>query len=86
MHVSLLFAALASLVVGGVTRTYVLHVPPHPAKSPALIVAFHGHLGTGAHMEELSGFDALSDRDGFVVAYPDGLDRGWNDGRTGGSN
>jgi polyhydroxybutyrate depolymerase len=27
------------------------------------------------------GFDALADRDGFVVVYPEGLGGGWNDGR-----
>lgn len=86
MHLAMLLGAFASLIVGGVTRTYVLHVPPHAPKSPALIVAFHGHLGSGANMEKLSGFDAPSDRKGFIVAYPDGLQRGWNDGRTGGSN
>jgi polyhydroxybutyrate depolymerase len=25
--------------------------------------------------------DAVADREGFIIAYPDGIDRGWNDGR-----
>jgi len=35
------------------------------------------------HMERLTtgGFNALSDKEGFVVVYPDGIERHWNDGR-----
>jgi len=69
------------LVVGGVSRTYVLHVPPSPGRSMPLVLSFHGHGGTGDEQSHLTGFDALADRDGFIVAYPDGIDRGWNDGR-----
>ncbi|HTX60449.1 MAG TPA: PHB depolymerase family esterase [Verrucomicrobiae bacterium] len=72
-----------SIVVGGVTRTYVLHLPAGLKPGAPLIVAFHGHFGTGQSQERLTGLDALSDRYGFVVAYPDGVDRGWNDGRGG---
>ncbi len=50
---------------------------------PAVFV-LHGGLGSGEQAEEFSGFDALADRDGFVVIYPDGLRRQWNDGREGG--
>lgn len=35
-------------------------------------------------MEAVTGLSALSDRHGFVVAYPEGVDRTWNDGRSGG--
>jgi polyhydroxybutyrate depolymerase len=72
-----------TITVGGVQRTYVLHVPAQLKPSPPLILAFHGHFGTGAGQARLSGFDALADRYGFVVAYPDGINRGWNDGRSG---
>ncbi len=68
---------------GGRTRTYLVHVPesydgsrPYP-----LVVGFHGHGGQGANQRKMSGMDAVADREGFIVAYPDGVDRGWNDGR-----
>ncbi len=32
-------------------------------------------------MERLTRFDEVADRHGFLVAYPDGLDHHWNDGR-----
>jgi polyhydroxybutyrate depolymerase len=69
------------LTFGGRDRTYLVHVPAvHPAH-PALVVSLHGSLGDGAAQSRLTGFDALSDHDGFVVAYPDGVDRSWADGR-----
>lgn len=70
-----------SLVSDGLVRTYRVHVPPAlPAGSrPPLVLVLHGHGGTGAQAERAYGFDALADREGFVVAYPDGVDRGWND-------
>jgi len=72
-----------TLLVGSVARTYLLHVPPHLAKSgAALILVFHGRGGDGVGMERLTGFSALADRAGFVVAYPNGLNRSWNDGRA----
>jgi len=72
-----------TLQVGEVQRTYLLHVPASydGTKSVPLVLAFHGALGTGLGMSRLTAFSALSDRKGFVVAYPDGLNRQWNDGR-----
>jgi polyhydroxybutyrate depolymerase len=75
--------APGSIVVGGVTRTYVEHVPAKLGSSVPLLLSFHGHFGTGAGQARLTNFSALSDRYGFVVVYPDGIDRGWNDGRGG---
>ena len=70
-----------SITVDGVRRTYVLHVPDGIAGKVPLVLSFHGHGGDGAWRSRLTGFDALSDRDRFIVAYPDGIDRAWNDGR-----
>lgn len=68
--------------VDGVSRRYSLHLPTtRPAGRLPLVLAFHGRLGTGADMERLSGLSDLADRDGFVVAYPDGLQRAWNGGQ-----
>jgi len=72
-----------SIVVGGVTRTYVAHVPAKLGSSVPLVLSFHGHFGTGAGQARLTNFSALSDRYGFVVVYPDGINRSWNDGRGG---
>jgi polyhydroxybutyrate depolymerase len=63
------------LVVGGVTRTYRLHVPPSYASGTPvpLVLAFHYLGGSGALMESLTGFSPLADQRGFIVAYPDGV-------------
>lgn len=39
----------------------------------ALVVALHGGGGTGAHFEQIAGFDNLADSAGFIVAYPDAV-------------
>lgn len=74
-----------SVVAGGLVRTFRLYVPPsHDRTRPApLLVALHGGGGTGAAMERLTlgGLNRLAARDGFVVVYPDGVERHWNDGR-----
>jgi len=72
-----------SIVVGGVKRTYVAHVPAKRGSSVPLVLSFHGHFGTGAGQARLTNFSALSDTYGFIVVYPDGINRGWNDGREG---
>jgi len=69
------------ITVDGLDRTYLLHVPANLPAHPALILAFHGGGGTAAGMEKLTGFDALADERGFIMVYPQGLQRRWNDGR-----
>jgi polyhydroxybutyrate depolymerase len=71
-----------SIDVSGTTRTYVLHVPSSvTAQTPApLVVDFHSLMSTGASEESLSSYTAMSDQQGFVIAFPDGIDGAWNIG------
>jgi polyhydroxybutyrate depolymerase len=65
-------------------RTYYLHVPANlPADKPVpLVLVFHGGGGTALGMERyLTHFSQLADHEGFLVAYPEGVDKNWNDGR-----
>ena len=66
--------ATGSVTVDGTDRTYRLHVPPGLASGSAvpLLVALHGGGGSGAQFASASGFDAVADREGFVVVYPNG--------------
>jgi poly(3-hydroxybutyrate) depolymerase len=66
--------------VNGVRRTYLLHAPPgYTAGAPVpLVIAMHFYPGTGAAIRDLIAMDARADRHNFLVAYPDGLDRGFN--------
>ncbi|MES9536052.1 MULTISPECIES: PHB depolymerase family esterase [unclassified Actinomadura] len=71
-------------------REYLLHVPAkvadgdwkdgRPADRPALVIALHGGLANMSKMQDLTGFDKLSDEHGFLVAYPDGFMTTWNAG------
>jgi polyhydroxybutyrate depolymerase len=92
IFVSLLAAASAlaqterrTLEVDGRTRTYLLHVPSGlPRGRPAaLVLVFHGGGGQGLGTERLTHFSRIADRENFIVAYPDGINRRWNDGRNG---
>lgn len=73
----------ASVRQGERRRHYVLYLPAHPAERPALLVVLHGSGSNGERMRRESGyrFDALADRDGFLVLYPDGFEGHWNDCR-----
>jgi polyhydroxybutyrate depolymerase len=75
-----------SIMWGGLTRTYRLHVPAtyDQSRPMPLVIALHGGGGTGARMEKLTldGFNTLGDKEGFLVVYPDGIENHWNDGRA----
>lgn len=49
-----------------------------------LVIVLHGFLGRGASMRRKTGFDGLAAQHGFIVVYPDGVRRRWNDGRGAG--
>jgi polyhydroxybutyrate depolymerase len=71
-----------ALEVDGITRSYHLHVPSAVGPTPApLVLVFHGGGGTGPSTERLTRFTALADREGFLVAFPEGVEKNWNDGR-----
>ena len=76
------------LKVMGAKRDYWLHIPANydHQKETALVVVVHGAFSTARKMEKESGFSALADREGFLVAYPSGayglfgLFQHWNAG------
>lgn len=60
--------------VMGARRQYRLHIPAghRPDKPAALVLVLHGAFSTARRMEQTSGFSEVSDREGFLVAYPSG--------------
>ena len=62
------------LSFGGRTRDVRLHVPPAAAtgRPLPLVLNLHGATQNGFLEEAQTGMDASSDRDGYLVAYPDG--------------
>ena len=63
----------------GKQRTYVLTAPdtPQAGKMP-LVIALHFYPGSGRAMADLTGFSEVAERESFLVAYPDGLNGGFN--------
>ncbi|MHA6792820.1 alpha/beta hydrolase family esterase [Pseudonocardia bannensis] len=64
----------------GAGRTAVVVHPPTAGPGAPLVVVLHGAGGSAADARAHLGWDALGERDGFVVAYPDGVDGTWNAG------
>src|SRR5881227_2006991 len=69
------------LVFGGLPRTYQLHVPAGLDRPAGLVINLHGAGQTGGEQSAVTNYNAIADQNGFVVAYPDGIDFSWADGR-----
>jgi polyhydroxybutyrate depolymerase len=74
---------LSKLTVGALTREYLLHVPADLAKDTAvpLVFVFHGGNGQAFGTMNLTKLNDVADREKFLVVYPQGIGRSWNDGR-----
>ena len=72
-----------TLRVHGVPRSFLLFVPTSYRRGQPmpLVVMFHAGGVTARRMPAHTGLSRLAEREGFVVAYPEGLGRRWNDGR-----
>jgi polyhydroxybutyrate depolymerase len=70
---------------GSKSRTYISYHPKTLKPSPALLIVLHGTGINGAKVRQWTGyeFDQMADQYGFLVVYPDGYDKNWNDCRKG---
>jgi len=65
-----------TLQYGGQERSYLLHLPESlPNRPLPMVVVLHGGGGSAESAAKMTGFDAEADKDGFIVAYPNGTDR-----------
>ena len=83
----LLVAALAAAFAFGVDRTngklissgqereYLLYVPPsyNPQTPVPLVISIHGYSDWPAHHMQMTGWNDLADKHGFLVVYPAGV-------------
>ena len=67
-------------------RAYLLHTPPELRRTPRLaegrpaMVVLHGLRSNAVDVAREYGFSDLADRDGVLVAYPEGVRRSFNAG------
>jgi polyhydroxybutyrate depolymerase len=66
-----------TLQIGSRARTLLVHLPPRFAeRGPlAVLLAYHGGGGSAQGFQKYAGLDAVADREGFAVVYPDGSGR-----------
>ncbi|AUX22863.1 uncharacterized protein SOCEGT47_033790 [Sorangium cellulosum] len=71
-----------TVTVGGATRSYVVRLPEsYTGASPLpLVLDFHTLGGTPADEAAASGYRELAEEEGFLVAWPQGIDGAWNIG------
>ncbi|MEV5981658.1 PHB depolymerase family esterase [Streptomyces sp. NPDC052114] len=64
----------------GDQRVYTVHAPPGytRTKKLPLVIALHPYPADGRAAAAISGLSAKADEENFLVAYPDGLNRGFN--------
>lgn len=90
----ILLAALVSLAMGsppaprneavdftfeGRARHALVRIPAsYGPEAVPLMVSFHGRRGTGEDQAQLTHFNDVSDDHGFIVVYPDGIEKSWN--------
>ena len=67
-------------------REYIIYQPilENTSGNLPLLIALHGGGGTNQQLIKHTNhrFNQLADSEGFYVAYPQGLKKGWNDGRN----
>ena len=73
----------ASINHNDIERTFIVHIGlSYDADRPTpLVFVLHGGGGTAEGMPGFTGFNAIADRENFIVVYPDGIENHWNDGR-----
>lgn len=70
-----------SVRVGGMNRSYIVHMPRNRDASPhRVLMAFHPGGATAEWMESTSAFHRAGATEGYVVVYPEGFRRTFNAG------
>lgn len=66
------------ITVGSDVREMKVHVPEKAAKGAPLVIACHGANQSADWHDEHSKWTAVSDTAGFVLVFPEGIDRFWD--------
>jgi polyhydroxybutyrate depolymerase len=68
-----------SLMHDGISRNYTIYVPSSytPQNNAALVINLHGYTLNRSFQMTSSGMNAVAEREGFLVAYPDAVNADW---------
>ena len=71
-----------ALDYGGLSRSYIVHVPPgyDPSAPTPVVFNFHGFTSNASQEVFFSNMNPTADAHGFLVVYPDGYASSWNAG------
>ncbi|WP_143473253.1 alpha/beta hydrolase family esterase [Flavilitoribacter nigricans] len=75
----------ATLPIDGIDRHFSYYIPEGISRQPALVFVLHGSKGTVNIMRYLTDYEfekIASHRKDFILVYPQGFDRHWNDCRA----
>jgi polyhydroxybutyrate depolymerase len=73
-----------TITVDGLNREYIIYLPSAwntQTTALPLLFALHGGGGTDSGMISLASFNSLAESNKFIVIYPQGTQKNWNDGR-----
>jgi polyhydroxybutyrate depolymerase len=75
-----------TLTINGLERTYLLHIPPgiDSGQPVPVVFALHGYDNEIyfeiSDLVNMTGFNEIADKNGFVLVYPSGISGVWNTG------
>ncbi|MGA2490269.1 MAG: PHB depolymerase family esterase [Anaerolineales bacterium] len=69
-----------TLTVGGLERTYILHIPPglDSLRPMPVVFVFHGYTENAVYIQTMTSFNEIADKNSFIVIYPNGINQSWN--------
>jgi polyhydroxybutyrate depolymerase len=72
-----------TITVDSRTREYIIYLPTgyNTATALPLVFCLHGGGGTGSGFQSMANFNTLAEKEKFIVVYPSGIEKSWNDGR-----
>lgn len=70
----------ATLRVGDLDRAALYYVPANLPRNAPLLLVFHGYGQDAEGIRSFTGyeFESLADQQGFIVVYPNGIQKSWN--------
>jgi polyhydroxybutyrate depolymerase len=74
-------------IIDGLSREYIIYLPfGYNTTTCPLLFVLHGGGGTDTGAINLASFNNLAETEKFIVVYPQGIDKSWNDGRPTSAN